>query len=191
MAKLIYCYGVMNCGKSIDLLKTAHNYEEENYKVEVMKPSLDTRDKEIKSRIGLSHSCKLISPEDNIVKLLDKNIDVLFIDEAQFLSKEQIDQLTYIVDDLNIFVYCYGLKLNFLGEFFEGSKRLFEVSDKLIELKNICHYCNKKATHNLLFNNGVVVDHLDSDIAIENENNKYESCCRKHFNHILGYNIEK
>lgn len=185
MAKLIYNYSVMNSGKTLDLLKTANNYQEEGYIIQIMKPATDTRNKEVSSRIGISKPCDLIEKDCNIIHLLNNNTQILFVDEAQFLSEKQIDQLVYIADECNIPVYAYGLRLTFEGKFFEGSKRLFEVADKLEEVKNVCHYCSKKATHNLLFQNGKVVDKLDSDVAIEGEDNKFEACCRKHFNNII------
>lgn len=185
MAKLIFNYSVMNSGKTLDLLKTANNYEEEGYVVQIIKPAIDTRDKEVKSRVGISKPCVLIKKEDNIVNLLNDKIQILFVDEAQFLSKKQVDQLVYIADEFNIPVYAYGLRLTFKGEFFKGSKRLFEVADKLQEVKNVCHYCSKKATHNLLFQNGKIIDKLNDNVAIESKNNRYVACCRKHYNRII------
>lgn len=190
MSKLIFNYGCMNSGKSIDLLKTNHNYIEEGYNTLILKPSIDTRDEEIKSRIGASAKCEIILPNENLILmienyLLKNKIDILLVDEGQFLTKEQVEQLAFVCDYHDIPTYVYGLKNDFLGNMFEGTKRLFELADKVEEIKTICHYCKNKATHNLLFNNGKVVRSKDSNVAIESQDNKYEACCRKHYMQIM------
>lgn len=144
MAKLHFKYGTMNSGKSIDLMRTAHNYEEQGYDVLVMKPIVDTKaDNKLSSRVNMERKVDvLIKEEDSILKLLkDKitdNLSCIFIDESQFLKKEQIDELFFITKDLNIPVICYGLRNNFKMEGFEGSNRLLLIAEELEELPTLC-----------------------------------------------------
>lgn len=201
MARLIYNYSVMNSGKSLHLLQVAYNYRTNNRKVLIIKPDIDNRFGsdtteieldddmtkqiempigEVKSRLGVSSKSILITRETNLYQLISdiNQVDVLLVDEAQFLSKEQIDQLSDVVDYLDIDVLCYGIKTDAFGNLFEGSKRLLEISDKLNELKQICH-CGTKAVMHLKYNNGVVVNEGEQvDIGAEE---KYESVCRFHW----------
>ena len=147
MAKLNFKYSTMNSGKTIDLIRTAYNYEENGYKVIVMKPSIDTKGgSKIVTRVGLERKTDfLIKPEDNLVILLKDNLDgvkSIFVDEAQFLKKEQIDELFYISKKYNVDVICYGLRNNFQMNAFEGSMRLLEIAEELEELKTMCHCGN-------------------------------------------------
>ena len=144
MAKLNYKYATMNSGKTLDLIRTAHNYEENGFQVVVIKPLIDTKgDKNIVSRVGVSRSVDfLIGQDDKITETLKGKLDsitCIFVDEAQFLSKKQIDELFLISHMTNIEVICYGLRTNFRMEAFEGSKRLLEIADELEELKTMCH----------------------------------------------------
>ena len=194
MAKLYFRYSTMNSGKTANLLMVAHNYEEQNKQVLIFKPTLDTRSAtgQIESRIGLKHQCIDITNKDNIfyhiVKWNNKNkhkkLYCILIDEAQFLTTEQVIELTNIVDELNIPVICYGLKNSFInGELFEGSKALLYYADKLEELKTVCIWCNKKATMNLhIIDNkaiysGDIVHCGDTKIS----NDYYIPVCRKHY----------
>ena len=144
MAKLHFKYGTMNSGKSIDLMRTAHSYEEVGYEVIVMKPIIDTKGNDkLDSRIGLQRKVDiLIKEKDSILKLIKEKLTektaCIFVDEAQFLSKNQIDELFFITKKINIPVICYGLRTNFMAESFEGSRRLLEISDVLEELKTLC-----------------------------------------------------
>lgn len=147
MAKLLFKYATMNSGKTIDLLRTAYNYEENNGKVLVIKPKIDTKGKDkITSRIGLERKVDiLVCYDDNLIDLLKgklDNIDAILVDEAQFFSKKQIEDLSIICKAMNIDVICYGLRVNFRGELFEGSKKLFEVADALDELVTLCECRN-------------------------------------------------
>jgi len=143
MAKLLFKYATMNSGKTIDLLRTAYNYEENNGKVLIIKPKIDTKgDNKITSRVGLEREVDfLICYDDELFELfkgkLDK-VDAILVDEAQFFSKKQIDDLSIISKVMNIDVICYGLRVNFRGELFEGSKKLFEVADSIDELVTLC-----------------------------------------------------
>lgn len=143
MAKLHFKYATMNSGKTLDLIRTTYNYEENGFKVLVIKPAIDKKGNEsIVSRVGLERRVDfLIAEQDNIIDVLTGSlldIKCIFVDEAQFLTKEQIDQLLIIAKVIDITVVCYGLRTNFKQEAFEGSKRLLELSDKLEELPTIC-----------------------------------------------------
>ncbi|MBR2833329.1 MAG: thymidine kinase [Bacilli bacterium] len=143
MAKLHFKYASMNSGKSIDLLRTVYNYEENGFKVLVLKPKVDTKGKNnIKTRIGLEREVDfLIDENDNIIDLLShqlKDIASIFVDEVQFLSKDQIDELFIISKAIDIPIICYGLRNNFKMEAFEGSKRLLEIADVLEEFPTLC-----------------------------------------------------
>ena len=143
MAKLLFKYATMNSGKTIDLLRTAYNYEENNGKVLIIKPKIDTKgNNKITSRVGLEREVDfLVCYDDELFELfkgkLDK-VDAILVDEAQFFSKKQIDDLSIISKVMNIDVICYGLRVNFRGELFEGSKKLFEVADSIDELVTLC-----------------------------------------------------
>lgn len=143
MAKLHFKYGSMNSGKSIDLMRTAHNYEECGYDVIVMKPIIDTKgNNKLDSRIGLKRNVDILIDDGSILRLIkDKitsNLACIFVDEAQFLNKKQVDELFFITKKLDIPVICYGLRTNFKMESFEGSKRLLEIAEELEELKTLC-----------------------------------------------------
>ena len=139
MAKLLFKYATMNSGKTMDLLRTAYNYEENNGKVIIIKPKVDTKgNNKLSSRLGIERKVDfLVCYDDNLFELFKgklDNIDVILVDEAQFFSKKQIEDLSIISKVMNIDVICYGLRVNFRGELFEGSKKLFEVADSLDEL---------------------------------------------------------
>lgn len=187
MAQLFFIYGTMNSGKSIQLLSTAHSYKEQGKSVLLLTPSTDTRDGvgTISSRIGLSEEAMIIKPDTNLWELAGVNFffngyDAILVDEAQFLSKDQITQLSEIVDQLNIPVMSYGLKNDFSNHLFPGSEQLVLLADKLIEMKTTCKWCNKKATMNLRV--------VDGSPAYEGEqvevggNEDYLSVCRYHYN---------
>lgn len=143
MAKLHFKYATMNSGKTIDLIRTAYNYEENNAKVLILKPKIDTKgDNKITSRVGLERKVDfLIDKDSSIIDVLTGNLEdvrCILVDESQFLNKEQIDDLNIISKAKNIPVLCYGLRVNFKNELFEGSKRLMEVADELEPLYTLC-----------------------------------------------------
>ena len=151
MAKLHFKYASMNSGKSIDLIKTVYNYEEKGLKTLVVKPSVDTKDGNfISSRVGLKWETDFrIKPNDSIIELFKDHLDdinIIFVDEAQFLTKKQVDELFVITKVLDIPVICYGLRTNFKLESFEGSKRLLELAEDLEEGKTICE-CGSMARY--------------------------------------------
>ena len=158
MNKLYFKYGAMGSSKTAQALMCRFNYIQKGFNVLLAKPCVDTRSSKVTSRIGLSADCETFSTQDNLVDLFNKinekrKIDVFIINEAQFLTKEQVNELK----ELTIFipVLCYGLLTNFKTELFEGSKRLVELSDSLMEIKSVCK-CGRKATINARFVNGKI-----------------------------------
>ena len=153
MAKLYFKYGAMGSSKTAQALITKYNYEENGLKVWLIKPSADTRDGEqiLGSRIGLEAAVEVIPPETDIyaryLGVRELNCDVIIVDECQFLTEAQIDQLRAIVDEHNIPVMCFGLRTDFQTRLFPGSRRLMEVADTIQEIKTICD-CGAKATVN-------------------------------------------
>lgn len=180
MAKLIFRYSTMNSGKTTNLLQVAHNYEERGFIVKIAKSEIDTKAEDrVSSRIGLKRKVDyLLPPQKNIS--IDLKINVLLIDEAQFLNKEQIDQLYEISKLYNILIICYGLRTDFRMQGFEGASRLLEIADEIEELKSICS-CGKKATFNIrLFNGKPVFE--GEQISIDNQEKiKYDTVCGECF----------
>lgn len=188
MAQLFFKYGAMNSGKSIDILKVAHNYEEQGKPVEIMTSGVDTRSGVgiIASRIGLKRRVTPVMPDTDIyqlVKNIDHRIYCVLIDEAQFLKKRHVLQLTRIVDELGIPVMTFGLKNDFRNELFEGSKYLLIYADKIEEMKTICWFCPHKATMNLRIHNGKPV--YEGEQVQIGGNESYYPVCRKHYFHPL------
>ena len=186
MAQLFFKYGAMNSGKSIDILKVAHNYEEQGKPVVLMTSGVDDRSGRgiIASRIGLERKVKPIMDDTNIydyVNKMDRKIYCVLIDEAQFLKKEHVLQLIKMVDELNIPVMAFGLKNDFRNELFEGSKYLLIYADKIEEMKTICWFCPHKATMNLRIHNGKPV--YEGEQVQIGGNESYYPVCRKHYFH--------
>ena len=190
MAKLKYVWGPMSGGKSLNLLSTAYNLEENGIQIMILKPSLDTRDGEgvIRSRAGLEQKCIMIDKEINLYKAIKAYKNVLaaqfetlkwvLIDEAQFLTEEQVDQLSDVVDFLNVNVMCFGLRTDFQSHLFPGSKRLFEIADDLEEIKSSCECGEKKASINARFDEKGEIITEGSQVEIGG-NDKYKAICRK------------
>ncbi len=162
MAKLYFKYGAMGSSKTAQALITKYNYEENDMKVWLIKPSADTRDgvAKLRSRIGLEANVEVISPEVDIyARFLGRKIsrcDVIIVDECQFLTEPQIDQLRTIVDEQKIPVLCFGLRTDFLTRLFPGSRRLMELADVIEEIKTMCD-CGAKATVNARVSDGHIV----------------------------------
>lgn len=181
MAKLHFNYATMNAGKSIEVIKTAYNYEENGFKTLILKPKIDTKDGDyISSRAGLRRKADiLIDKNDSMIDLLKGKINDLYailIDEVQFLTKDQIEELFLISKTCDVPVICYGLRLNFKGEAFEGSKRLLELSDVLEELPTICE-CGKIARMVGRKVNGEYVTEGDEIIIDGSSNIEYVPLC--------------
>lgn len=182
MAKLYFRYGAMSSGKSTLLLQVAHNYKQNNMKVLIIKPKIDTKgDNKIVSRIGLSMAADiLLENKQSIYDYLDiiTKSACLLVDESQFLNKKQVFELWKISKDQDIPVICYGLKTNFKGELFEGSATLLALADELEELKTICS-CGKTARFNARRINGEFTITGD-EVVIDNSSEvEYIPLCGK------------
>ncbi|MDP4143457.1 MAG: thymidine kinase [Bacillota bacterium] len=186
MSKLYFRYGAMNSGKSTNLLQVAHNYEERNMQVIIMKPKTDTKgENKVISRLGIAREVDfLVSGEENIFEMVEnwreKNgtVDCILVDEVQFLKEKQVDQLFEIAVKLDIPTICYGLRTDFQMRGFEGSTRMLLLAHSIEELKTICK-CGKKAILNgRKIKNNFVFEGMQ--IVIDNEIDiKYESLCAR------------
>lgn len=184
--KLYFRYGTMGSAKTALLLTTAYNFEERGMKYVCMKPIIDTRDKAnvIKSRIGIQRECSWIYHDTDLYLhakelFIKENIvfDWFLIDEAQFLSAEQVDQLSRIVDDFGCNVVCYGLRTDFKTNLFEGSRRLFEIADTIDEIKSTCNCGNKTIVNARIDSVGdFVVEGAQVEIGGDD---RYIAVCRK------------
>ncbi|OEF24829.1 thymidine kinase [Vibrio rumoiensis] len=191
MAQMYFYYSAMNAGKSTTLLQSSFNYRERGMNAVIFTAEIDHRDGigKVSSRIGLQSDAHLYSDQTDMFDSINtlnaqEKIHCIMIDECQFLSKQQVYQLTEVVDKLHIPVLCYGLRSDFLGELFEGSQYLLAWADKLIELKTICH-CGRKA------NMVIRTDEHGNAIAEGDQvdiggNDRYESVCRLHYKEALG-----
>ena len=177
MAKLYFRYGAMGSSKTANAIMVQYNYQERNQRVLMVKPALENRDGErtLKSRCGLSSECVFMEELDDA---LVQQHDCVIVNEAQFLTKAQVEYLVHVVDELNIPVIAYGLRADFRGEFFEGSQWLMCWADTIEEVKTIC-WCGKKAICNARVYNGKVVK--EGDQILLGGNNQYVSLCRKHW----------
>ena len=182
MAKLIFRYGAMGASKTANALMVRFNYYERGMHAVVLKPAIEHRDGELilQSRIGLQTECETVEHflEMHTTKDSFSGVDCIIIDEAQFLSTEQVDIFAQIVDEHGIPVICYGLRTDFLGNSFEGSRRLLELADNLEEIPTIC-WCGSKARFNARISNGKKV--TEGEQFALGGNDSYISLCRKHF----------
>ena len=185
MAKLHFFYSTMNAGKSTALLQSNHNYKESNLKTMLFIPEELKEKSECKiiSRIGLEAKAIIADKKYNFLEEIKKNnpkeISCIFVDEAQFLSKEQVHNLGQVADELSIPVMCYGIRTDFQGKLFEGSKYLLAWADNIKEIKTIC-WCGRKATMIVrVSEDGKIVEEGDQILIGGNET--YISLCRKHF----------
>lgn len=182
MAKLYFKYGAMGSSKTAQALITKYNYEENDLRVWLIKPSADTRDgmQILRSRIGLEAQVEVIPPEMDILERFRQTqagqCDVIIADECQFLTEQQIDQLRSIVNDYNIPVMCFGLRTDFLTRLFPGSRRLMEVADTIQEIKTICD-CGAKATVNARVVDGYIV--TEGAQVVLGGNDSYIAMCHK------------
>ena len=183
MAKLYFKYGAMGSSKTAQALITKYNYEENDMKVWLIKPSADTRDGQqiLRSRIGLEAVVEVITPERDIYQLfIDtqlNNCHAIIVDECQFMTEAQIDQLRSIVNDFNVPVMCFGLRTDFQTKLFPGSLRLMEIADTIQEIKTICD-CGAKATVNARIDcNGHIV--TEGAQVVLGGNDSYIAMCHK------------
>lgn len=189
MGKLTMYYATMNSGKSFDLIRTDYNYRESGFETLVLKPSKDTKaDDYIITRAGLKRKVDyLIGEDDSIIEILSNklnNIACIFVDEAQFLNKNQVKELRLITASTDIPVICYALRLNFKGELFEGSEALFTDADKIIELKTLCPLCDSEKIARYVgrkVNGEFVSKGKEVVIDGEKDNVEYVPLCEKHF----------
>ena len=177
MAKLYFRYGAMGSSKTANAIMVQYNYQERGQKVLMVKPQLDNRDGErtVLSRCGLNTECVFM---EEVPGMDVSGYDCVIVDEAQFLTKEQVAHLVKIVDEMNIPVICYGLRADFQGNFFEGSHWLMAWADTIEEVKTIC-WCGRKATCNARVMNGKVIK--EGDQILLGGNSQYVSLCRKHW----------
>ena len=187
MAKLYFYYSSMNAGKSTSLLQSSYNYEERGMRPLLLAPAFDDRygAGRITSRIGIDAPARGFSAEEDLFALIAEEqvqggVDCVLIDEAQFLTRQQVSDLGRVCDDLGVPVLAYGLRTDFRGEPFEGSKYLLAWADNLKEIKAICH-CGKKATMVVRqdADGRTVTDGAQVEIG---GNDRYVSLCRRHFN---------
>ncbi len=191
MASLYFYYSSMDSGKSTYLLQAAHNYESAGKKVLLLTPLVDDRfgEGKITSRIGLQSEAIAISDSDNLLEQVKQEysegrISCLMVDEAQFLTDEQVWQLSDVVDYLGVPVLCFGLRTDAFGKPFPGSKTLLAISDEMIELKSICKKCEKKANMVLRLDEHGTPVRSGSQVQIGG-NDSYLSVCRKHYKEML------
>ena len=177
MAKLYFRYGAMGSSKTANAIMVQYNYTERGQKVLMVKPQLDNRDGErtVLSRCGLSTECVFM---EELPGIDVRQYDCVIVDEAQFLTKDQVQQLVHIVDELNVPVICYGLRADFQGNFFEGSLWLMAWAVSIEEVKTIC-WCGRKATCNARVMDGRVIK--EGDQILLGGNSQYVSLCRKHW----------
>ena len=182
MSKLYFRYGAMGSSKTANALMVRYNYEEKGKNAIILKPMLDSREGEkvVRSRMGLEYPCEYV--EDFLVKTKDKqdwsDIDAIIVDEAQFLTAQQVERFSDIVDYGGVPVICYGLRTDFTSVLFPGSMRLMELADKIEEIPTVC-WCGKRAHFNARIADGRIV--REGEQVFIGANESYISLCRKHF----------
>lgn len=180
MAKLYFKYGTMGSSKTAQALITKFNYEERGMKTVLIKPSVDTRDgkDQCTSRIGLSAKAIEVDKSDNLFDLVkDKDVDVVIVDECQFLTEKQVDELSEVVMEFDIPVLCFGLRTDFQTHLFPGSRRLFEIAESITEVKYICE-CGEKASVNARLDSEGNIVTSGRQVMIGG-NDRYVAMCRK------------
>jgi len=190
LAKLYLYYSTMNAGKSTALLQSSHNYRERGMRTLVFTAELDQRGGgKVHSRIGLSSDALQFRPGTDLYREIESEhrrqpVSCVLLDEAQFLKREQVDDLAMVVDQLSIPVLCYGLRTDFRGELFEGSARLLALADEISELKTICH-CGRKATMVVRVGADGLAEREGNQVEIGG-NERYVSLCRRHYFEASG-----
>ena len=191
MSKVYFYYSAMNAGKSTVLLQASHNYHERGMRTLLFTPAIDTRAGagRIKSRIGLEAEALVLAADENIFQHVKaahaaQPIACVLIDEAQFLTRAQVEQCTDIADGLGVPVLCYGLRTDFQAQLFPGSAALLALADNLIELKTVCH-CGRKATMNLRVGPDGKGVREGAQVEIGG-NDRYVAMCRRHYKEALA-----
>lgn len=191
MAQLYFYYSAMNAGKSTSLLQSSYNYQERGMRTLVLTAAIDHRFGvgKVSSRIGLTSQAELYNEATDLLDLIGEEhraqtLHCVLIDESQFLTRVQMEQLTDVVDRLDIPVLCYGLRTDFRGELFTGSQYLLAWADKLVELKTICH-CGRKANQTLRLDEQGKPLHDGAQVVIGG-NERYVSVCRKHYKEAMA-----
>ncbi|MGX9351607.1 thymidine kinase [Shimia sp. W99] len=191
MAKLYFHYSTMNAGKSTVLLQASHNYRERGMQTYLLTARFDDRagKGKIASRIGISEDADTFGPDTDLfaqlqTRLVEGPVTCVFIDEAQFLTEDQVWQLARAVDDLRVPVMCYGLRVDFQGKLFPGSAALLALSDEMREVRTICH-CGKKATMVVRQDETGAVLREGAQVQIGG-NETYVSLCRRHWREAMG-----
>jgi thymidine kinase len=190
MAKLYFYYASMNAGKSSHLLQADFNYRERGMATMLWTAALDSRSGgQVKSRIGLESAAHKFSPDTDLWTTISaahkvEPLDCVMVDEAQFLTSDQVWQLARLADEGGIPVLCYGLRTDFQGALFPGSAVLLGIADALVELKAVCH-CGRKATMNLRVDESGAAVRQGQQTEIGG-NDRYVALCRKHFSQALG-----
>jgi len=191
MAKLYFHYSTMNAGKSTILLQASHNYRERGMQTYLMTARFDDRAGagRIASRIGLAETAETFGPGDDLfaritTRLAQGPCACIFLDEAQFLTTDQVWQLARAVDDLGVPVMCYGLRVDFRGQLFPGSAALLALADELREVRTICH-CGRKATMVVRLDGAGQVLRDGAQVQIGG-NESYVSLCRRHWREAIG-----
>lgn len=190
MAQLYFYYSSMNAGKSTHLLQSSYNYQERGLTTVIYTAKIDNRFSEgkVASRLGIDADAQIFDENSNIFDDINtaksaQNIDCVLIDEAQFLTTEQVKQLTDIVDLLHIPVLAYGIRTDFLGQTFSGSAALLAWADKLVELKTICH-CGRKANFVIRLDANGQASKQGEQVEVGG-NERYEPLCRAHFKELV------
>ncbi len=193
MAQLYFYYSAMNAGKSTSLLQSSYNYHERGMRTVIYTAEIDDRFGygKVSSRIGLSAEAFLYNKASDLYQELHQQhslqpLHCLLVDESQFLTRDQVLQLTHVVDKLNIPVLCYGLRTDFRGELFEGSQYLLAWADKLVELKTVCH-CGRKANRVLRLN-AEGQPYSEGEQVVIGGNESYISVCRHHYTLAIEQN---
>lgn len=192
MAKLYFHYSTMNAGKSTVLLQAAHNYRERGMEPYLLTAQLDNRagTGRIASRIGIDTPADTFNPSEDLFEKLEKRaargpVACVFVDEAQFLTEAQVWDLARAVDDLNLPVMCYGLRVDFQGKLFPGSSTLLALADEMREVRTICH-CGKKAT--MVIRQGADGNVIKDGAQVQiGGNETYVSLCRRHWREAVGH----
>ena len=181
MAQLYFRYGAMGSSKSANALMIRFNYEERGQQTLLVKPRIDTRDGDhvVTSRIGLTYPCIYFDEMQKLTVMELQQNACIIVDEAQFLTADEVMYLVYLVDELDIPVICYGLRADFKGDLFPGSEKLLVMADKIEEVKTIC-WCGRKATFNARFDREGHVLKEGAQVVL-GANDQYIGLCRKHW----------